>query len=431
MSTRANKASAPSRQQENKAEDEVIAPWWDPKFVGFEKFSPATRMLVNDAIETGRTVLTGFFRGVLEDESNPRARDRFITKLISLTNGSMPFTSTPMFGRGASEALIVWPEGSITIKVGADRKFDVEVSTTNEKAYDDLAEVVSVHILPEHVRQPIYSLADGPNGVMEIVEVGIAGAPFERDNYSDDVLEGYDFIVEDLQRSNPVGRLVLLQGAPGTGKTFLVRGLLNDVYDAVFVLVPPSKVEQLAGPELVPVLVRARSLLGIDKPIVIIIEDADLALVSRDEKDGNLSAISALLNASDGMIGWALNLRIICTTNKLVKQIDDALRRPGRLSREIVVDYTPLDRAKEIFARITEGEEAVFEAAEGQSGVALGLIYEVAKNGEIDEARSEDSDEETDEDADEETDEDAEPSDEEDEDNEDEEDDEDNEDDED
>jgi len=352
-------------------------------------------MLVTHAISTGATVYTGTCRGILEDQGEEGAIEAFLKALCDKVRASATFASGPIFGRGPHETWLVWANGSIVVRVGTDNKISVAVSTTSEVDHKAIGETLGEYLLPENVRQPVYSLADGANGI-EIAEVGLAGQDWEEDNYNEEVIEDFKFAVAELQREEPIGRLLLIDGDPGTGKTFFIRGLIHEVLDAIFVLVPSHMVEDLAGPELVPMLIRARSLAGSDKPIVLVIEDADKALVPRGDQEGSLTAISALLNVSDGILGHTLNLRIVCTTNAKIDEIDSALKRPGRLSRQIHVGLLSAEKAAEVYNRLM-GTEVTFEGPQ-----SLAEVYRFAKAEEIADSEDEtDEDENEDEDDDE------------------------------
>lgn len=75
---------------------------------------------------------------------------------------------------------------------------------------------------------------------------------------------------------------------------------------------------------------------------IIVIEDAEALLTER--KEGNTS-ISTLLNLTDGMLGEALRIKVVCTFNCDISQIDSALKRKGRLKfsydfKELTVEKT-------------------------------------------------------------------------------------------
>ncbi|MBL7744987.1 MAG: AAA family ATPase, partial [Chitinophagaceae bacterium] len=68
----------------------------------------------------------------------------------------------------------------------------------------------------------------------------------------------------------------------------------------------------------------------IDNPdTVLIIEDAENIIMDRRHNSG--SAVSNLLNISDGLLADFLNVQLICTFNSSLTMVDSALMRKGRL----------------------------------------------------------------------------------------------------
>ncbi len=194
-------------------------------------------------------------------------------------------------------------------------------------------------------------------GGYAIRRLGVAGSPMIRENYTPEVIHDYDHVVQDFNTSSPCGRLVIMAGEPGTGKTFLVRSLLKDVPRAAFILVPPHLIEELAAPSMLPALTEAKG--QIDGPIILIIEDADRCLVPREK--GDINAISSLLNLGDGILGSVLDLRVVATTNAKRIQIDPATQRPGRLCRYMEVGSLSEDLANKALKRLVPGLDFAFE----------------------------------------------------------------------
>ena len=140
-------------------------------------------------------------------------------------------------------------------------------------------------------------------GGYHLTRVGAAGTPLERGNYYPKVLANYDHVVADMKAESPCGRLVIMAGMPGTGKTYLVRSLLSDIPKAAFVIVPSHMVKELGSPELLPALASARRD-GLDGPMALIIEDADKVLVNREAGD-----MAAIRHCSTWvMASWAASL---------------------------------------------------------------------------------------------------------------------------
>jgi len=138
--------------------------------------------------------------------------------------------------------------------------------------------------------------------------------------YEDDFLEIDKTIQERLNKKNDKG-IVLLHGLPGTGKTTYLRYLIGKVKKRVL-FVPPSVAENITNPEFMNLL--------LDYPnSILIIEDAENIIMDRQITGS--SAVSNLLNISDGLLGDCLNTQIICTFNMPISKIDSALMRKGRL----------------------------------------------------------------------------------------------------
>lgn len=138
--------------------------------------------------------------------------------------------------------------------------------------------------------------------------------------YEDDFRETDDIIRQRLNKKNDKG-IVLLHGLPGTGKTTYLRYLIGKIKKRVLFL-SPTVAGNLMNPEFIELL--------IDNPnTVVIIEDAENIIMDRKHNSG--SAVSNLLNISDGLLADFLNVQLICTFNNSLTLVDSALMRKGRL----------------------------------------------------------------------------------------------------
>lgn len=128
--------------------------------------------------------------------------------------------------------------------------------------------------------------------------------------------------VEDFVNAERESGIVLLHGVAGSGKTTFIRYLLTRCGKKRIIYLPPDLAHELSSPSFFNFIRQYDN-------SVLLIEDAENILKTR-EGGGNQS-ISNLLNMSDGIMGDALNIQLICTFNAEWAEIDEALKRPGRL----------------------------------------------------------------------------------------------------
>lgn len=256
----------------------------------------------------------------------------------------------------------------LEIEFDGDREVEFDVVSIDQAEFDALLKFWSKNTTKRMPRGRVHVVVSTPDGP-EFKSIGVGAEKLERGNYTDEVLAGYDRIVRDLQAKEPSGRIAIMNGAPGTGKTYLVRGLLDEVDDAIMIVVPSNMVAELAQPGMLPSLVDLHA--ERERPLVFIIEDADECLASR--AGDNMSAISVMLNMGDGLLGKILDVRIVCTTNAGHDDLDEAITRPGRLSTEIEVGQLDAKKAAEVYKRLTGEDRDIGRAT-------LAEVYQLARD---------------------------------------------------
>jgi ATP-dependent Zn protease len=233
----------------------------------------------------------------------------------------------------------------------------IEIHTSSDEVLEKVVSLFKPILVRKIKKGSVFALANR-GGSLQFTSMGIAGDTLVPENYTQEVQDAYNQIVTDLNSSKPSGRLSIIDGPAGTGKTHLVKALLSEVR-GMFILISPETIHELANPSIVPLLISTRedhSKTG--EPIIFVLEDADAALVPRE--GGNMGLISSLLNYTDGIFGALFDLRVIATTNAKKFQIEEALLRAGRLSVQVTVDLLPIEDANKIYRRLSKDEADVF-----------------------------------------------------------------------
>src|SRR3569623_1466417 len=147
---------------------------------------------------------------------------------------------------------------------------------------------------------------------------------------------------------------VLLHGPPGTGKTRLARAVANES-DAQFFLINGPEIMGSANGESETKLRQQFEEAAKNAPSIVFIDEIDSIAPKRGQVSGEAEKrlVAQLLTLMDGLEARA-NLVVIAATNR-PEAIDEALRRPGRFDREIVVGVPDERGRREILAIHTRG----------------------------------------------------------------------------
>jgi hypothetical protein len=188
-------------------------------------------------------------------------------------------------------------------------------------------------------------------------------------NYGKEFLD-VDKKIKERLVEKPNG-LFMFHGLPGTGKTTYIKYLASQV-KRDFIYIPTSMIEFFTSdPNCLHTLIQ--------KPnSVIILEDAEKAILKRLGDGMDSSAVSSLLNLSDGILSDILKTSVIVTYNCPKQDVDDAIKRKGRLQMDYEFSALTIENAKKLAKHLKYPKKLIDEKI--NKPLTLNEIYNLEKD---------------------------------------------------
>ena len=223
----------------------------------------------------------------------------------------------------------------------------LRVVATTPRGVVQVVEETEIELLPEYVEATERRSAD-----VTYEDIGGQGATIEQVREMIELPLKHPELFQRLGIDPPKG--VLLHGPPGTGKTLIARAVAGEADAQFFHIAGPEIMGRFHGESeqrLRDVFEQAQK----NAPSIVFIDEIDSIAPKREEATGEVERriVAQLLTLMDGLEPRQ-NVVVIGATNR-PNALDEALRRPGRFDREIVIGVPDMAGRREILSIHTRG----------------------------------------------------------------------------
>ncbi|MBN9563194.1 MAG: CDC48 family AAA ATPase [Alphaproteobacteria bacterium] len=251
--------------------------------------------------------------------------------------------STSVYQRAAGGA----PDGFFEQQAYALQEIRLVVVGTTPKGIVRIDQTTEIELLPQYAEPQETRRAD-----VTYDDIGGLGDAVEQVREMVELPLRHPELFQRLGIDPPKG--VILHGPPGTGKTLLARAVATESEASFFSIAGP----EIMGSHYGESEQRLREIFqeaGQRAPSIIFIDEIDSIAPKRDEVRGEVERriVAQLLTLMDGLEPRQ-NVVVIAATNR-IDALDEALRRPGRFDREIVIGVPDQDGRRQVLGIHTRG----------------------------------------------------------------------------
>ncbi|GAA3222201.1 hypothetical protein GCM10010468_47860 [Actinocorallia longicatena] len=275
-------------------------------------------------------------------------------------------------GEGYTVRVVRWKDGSAQVGVTATSA-ELAVSVLAESSRD-----ASEPVPEDGTQVEIGFWHAGSHGpVRRERMIGASAWEEIRGNYPSGVASALDRLMA-LDAAELSGRLLLLHGPPGTGKTTALRALAREwsAWCQVDCVLDPERLfassAYLTGVAVGP---EHQEDSAVRRWRLLVLEDCD-ELIRGEAKESTGQGLSRLLNLTDGMLGQGRDVLVAITTNEDLSRLHPAVIRPGRCLAQLEIGR--LSRSESAAWLERSGAEV---PAIGRDGMTLAELTALASAG--------------------------------------------------